>query len=559
MNVLKSNWPWLLAIIVAAVWLGRLSAPVTSGTKSIHPESHDHEGETVYTCAMHPQIREPKPGLCPICAMELTPLDQTTFDLPPTELSLSPEAAALADLQTSKLAKRPLQRTLSLQGKLQINAQSIHQVSAHFHGRLETMLVSYPGKRVQAGDIIATVYAPALITAQQELRQAWLRRQAEPALYQATRAKLENWKIAPPELKAIAEEGRLYKALPIRAHHSGMVNAVTAQAGDHLDIGDPLFTLYSLENLWVELEAYQQQWPLLALGDSLHLNIPGSGRQYSATIDFIDPQLEEVSRVVPVRATLPNRDGSLKPGMFVRAEVFTGGTKPVLSIPEGAILWTGRESVVYRKIGDDPPQYRYQKVRLGRRGDQHYEVLQGLAVGDEVVSAGAFTLDAAAQLKGKMSMLTGPNESSSSANPGLTATPGSADSLYPELLAFYLAWQEALAQDAEQEALHIHEELRQWLQQPFTERPPYRDLRHAISESPDLGIDELRQLFLALSERFIPLLETQPKYSQGLYLHHCPMANENEGAYWLSKAEEIRNPYYGAQMLRCGSTIKDWP
>ena len=178
--------------------------------------------------------------------------------------------------------------------------------------------------------------------------------------------------------------------------------------------GSVLYEVSDLSSIWVLFDAYESDLPFLKKGDKIDFSIqalPGSA--YSGNIMFIDPVIDPVNRVAKVRLEMSNPGAKLKPEMFTTGIVKSnlGEFKNKLVIPRSAILWTGKRSIVYVKQPGDEPIFKIREIELGPQLGNSYVVTNGLADGEEIVTEGAFSVDAAAQLEGKTSMM---NQHSSS-------------------------------------------------------------------------------------------------------------------------------------------------
>lgn len=401
--------------LTVGLLLGWILFGGSSGTGQ-HHEGHNHAAEsgqeTIWTCAMHPQIRQNKPGKCPICGMDLTPLAETDFTVDNNfTYQMTAAAMALANVETSIVqTATEAAKEIVLTGKIETDERRIYEIPAHFHGRLEKLYVNFTGVYVSRGEILASVYSPDLVTAQRELLEALPYKETNPALYNAARNKLKNWKIAETEIENIENSGEVKTELPIRAHHAGVVRKRNVAVGDHVSLGDILFEVVDLSHLWVMLDAYEQHLPWIELGDKVNFRVASlPSESFEAKVTFIDPFIDPQTRVAKIRAEVSNRDKKLKPEMFVRATVKASSAEEksdALLVPQSSILWTGKRSLVYvRKREYDKPTFEYREVKLGPLSGDYFVVEEGLYEGEEVVTNGTFSIDAAAQLSGKASMM----------------------------------------------------------------------------------------------------------------------------------------------------------
>ena len=291
------------------------SSPAVSG----HTMHTDERTISIWTCAMHPQIRQNEPGKCPICTMDLTPLEEKTEAADPNMLQLSESATKLANIQTSIIGLGDdATRTITMQGKIEIDERSITKIPAHFHGRLEKLYVNFTGETISKGQLLADVYSPELIAAQKELLQSVKYKKSNPTMYTAARNKLKYWKIADSEITRIEQSQKVQTSVKIIAHHGGVVLKRHVAQGDHVIMGDILFEIADLSKLWVLFDAYEKDLEWINKGLEIEFNVASlSNKTFRSTVAFIDPVIDAKTRVAKVRAEVNNRSGKLKPEMFV--------------------------------------------------------------------------------------------------------------------------------------------------------------------------------------------------------------------------------------------------
>lgn len=401
-------------------------------TSSTHlPEqtiTHDHEGHShdleqdesgVWTCSMHPQIRMDKPGKCPICAMDLIPLKKNSGEntsVDPSAIQLSDEAAALADVQTTRISREKPVKKVRLYGKIAPDERSLQSQTAYVGGRIEKLFIEFTGEEVHSGQTLATIYSPELFTAQQELLQAISMNQ--PQLIQAAREKLRLWNMTDAQIDAVQQSGKASPTVEIKANTSGIVTAKRVNRGDYVSQGSVLFDIANLSRVWAMFDAFEVDLPFLSKGDVVEFTLPAfPGKKFSGKISFIDPIINATTRTARVRVDVTNNRQELKPEMYATAEVDAPlkGYKDMIVVPQTAILWTGKRSIVYvRQPNTSTPTFMLREVELGPALGGAYVVMKGLSDGEEVVTNGVFSIDASAQLEGKTSMM---NSSDDNAHP----------------------------------------------------------------------------------------------------------------------------------------------
>jgi membrane fusion protein, copper/silver efflux system len=410
-------------VLISGVFIGWLLFH-SSGKNDIRAvQSAETADSKIWTCAMHPQIRMPQPGKCPICGMELIPLDQrSTSSVDPASIRLSKEAAQLANVLTSVVTKKVPLKEVRLYGKVQADERLFQSQVAHVPGRIERLAINFTGEQVIKGQVLAEIYSPELITAQQELLETVKTKQLQPELYEASREKLRQWKLTDEQIANIENSGVIQNNFNVLSNTSGTVTARRVNTGDHVSQGTVLFDIADLSKVWIMFDAYESDLEYLHKGEKLSFTLQAlPGVDFTGHIIFIDPVIDPLTRVAKVRVETGNQSGKLKPEMFA-----TGIVSSTLAeyhnnvvIPKSAVLWTGKRSIVYvKQPGSVEPVFKIREVELGPMLGEGYVIINGLSEGEEVVTSGTFSVDAAAQLEGKPSMMN-PMGGKTSSMPGM--------------------------------------------------------------------------------------------------------------------------------------------
>ncbi len=571
---------------------------------------HDHAAETVasvWTCSMHPQIKLPKAGKCPICFMDLIPLDTgEEEDLGPRAIVLTETAVALAEIQTVVVESRLLNSTLRLIGKVDFDETQYRVITARVPGRIDTLFVDYTGVKVGKGQRLASLYSPDLYASQWELLNAVQAEKELPvgadefmkdsaaATVASAKERIRLWGLNEGQINGIIRRGKALDHLDINSPLGGFVVHKAAMEGMYVKPGTSLYTVADLSRVWVTLNAYESDLALLREGQTIDFTVEAlPGREFTGDIVFIDPILDSRTRTVSVRVEVDNADGALKPGMFVTAVANAAAGNSAtgsLVIPATAPMITGARAVVYVRLPDrEKPTFEGREVVLGPRVGDHYLVESGLTAGERVVTKGNFKIDSALQIQAKPSMMNpeggGPmpghnhGGSSPSTGSGEVMEMDSEEEEPPlvvseefrtqlgEVLQSYLAMQKALAADDDLASKTSAEAAVQALAR--VEMGLLKDHAHMVwmKDEPLLktklgalatadGLKARRDVLRPASE-FLWKTLNRFGYTQTekVRFFHCPMAIDEAGANWIQLANVTANPYYGASMLRCGSQI----
>lgn len=552
----------LILILVTLVIGGLIGWIVKPGGNA---GTHDHESEagetSLWTCSMHPQIRLEEPGDCPICGMDLIPATQNTSGSSnPMVHEMTSEAIALAQIQTTKIGGANASGELFLTGKIQADERENASVTAKFPGRIEKLYITFTGEQVKAGQRLATIYSPDLLAAQSELLQAAKSKTSFPELYQAAKEKLRLWKLTESQISEIEQGGRVKDQIDILADQSGVVTQRNVAVGDYVNTGQVLFNVVNLDKLWVLLDAYEADLGALDLGNELQFSVAGlPGETFQAKVSFIDPLLDPKTRSASVRAEISNSSQKLKPEMFVTAQIKTKSKSSAsgVTVPRTAVLWSGKRSVVYVKVPNaDMPSFEMREVTLGARMGENYGIESGLQTGEEIVTNGAFAIDAAAQLSGQYSMMNRPKtkslEVSEEFRNQITAVADAYFNVKNHLVQDNLISSKSAAKDLKQFLSKVNMQLVQgeahdrWM----TILGGLQDASEKMGNAGNL--EEARKHFSMLSQQILEMTETFGLNRDAVYKDYCPMAFGDQGAFWLSETKDITNPYFGASMLTCG-------
>ncbi len=573
-----------LVTVVVTLILGILIGKYFFANQTTEKPSQNKEVKaTRWTCSMHPKIDMPEFGACPICGMDLIPKgDEDSTDLSDTSFQMSKNAMALANIETLIVGgsqQGEQGNSIELSGTIKANDKASAIQTAHFGGRIERLNYKTVGEYVSKGSLIATVYSPALVTAQNEFIEALEIKNIQPELYNAVRNKLKNWKISEKQILQIERTKKVITNFNMYANVSGYIDEMLVQEGNHVKEGSPLFKVSNLSSVWAVFDVYEKDIQFLKRGQEITIKLNAfPNHKIKTKIDYIDPNLNSNTRTVAVRTTLNNKNNKLKPGMFVSSAVElknNNNESSTILVPKTAVLWTGKRSVVYVKVDKEKPIFEIRDVELDNASGDNYVINSGLKTEDEVVVNGAFTVDAAAQLQGKRSMMTSSaknteptNEQQESiSNIEVINVSPKFKKPFNELVSSYIQLKDAfvdsdsesvqklatqtlkLAKKVPMNYLKNKEAHKRWMET----LPKLKEGLQSISATTD--IEKQRNQFVMISNAFKPSIAIFGA-DKTVYIQHCPMANSNKGADWLSFDAEIKNPYFGDKMLKCGSTTQ---
>ncbi len=589
MNITKNQILTYASILIAGIMLGWIFFGGSHDSDS--HAGHDHEltaenGQEVWTCSMHPSVREDGPGSCPICGMDLIPASseerEDDFSMVMTEA-----AVQLANIQTVPVIRERPEKEIRLPGRVEIDERRISYVTAHYEGRIQNVQIDFTGAPIRKGDVMATIYSPELVAAQRELLEAVRVKDRNPGLYESAVRKFRLWEFTDEQIQAIIERGEIQRNMEILSPVDGYVTARKVVEEQHVVEGSVIYEVANLDHLWVTLDAYEEDIEWISVGNTVHFQTRSNpAHTYEATVDYIDPAFNPAKRTIRVRADIRNNDHRLKPEMLVTGTLYAEQPEPKLMVPASSVLWTGPRSLVYVKdTGADTPRFMVREVELGPKSGDYYVIEGGLEEGQEVVFNGAFRVDSEFQLADRFSMMN--------RQPGTGAVPaghdhggmGAMDShdheadhepfedvpsefraMLTETIEAYINGKDALVESDLSAAQAGFEAFREKLNEigehglsgdgHMTWMETWSVLmehNQAIIQTDD--IEEARSAFRHLSDELIKAVHLFGVEGV-VYTQYCPMAFNDEGAYWLSNEEQIQNPYLPETMLMCGEVIE---
>lgn len=590
---MKTNRKTII-IVLSALTVGLLLGwLIFGGSANNATDEHPHDtvevaGETIWTCSMHPQIRQNEPGDCPICGMDLIPLEsEQDSDIDPMAISMSPTAMQLASIQTAVVGTMNPVKMVRLNGKVQSDERLVYSQSSHIPGRIENLMVNFTGEYVNKGQAIASVYSPDLVTAQEELFEAQKIAETQPQLFNAAKEKLKNWKLTDKQIEQILQSKTTTETFDVQADVSGYVTKKRVNPGDYIRRGEAIYEIADLSKVWVLFDVYESDMPWIKKGDKVEFTVASlPGEAFAGTISFLDPVIDPKTRVAKARVEVANRGLKLKPEMFASGtvEAKLPNQSKAIVVPKTAVMWTGKRSVVYVKSQTDKGvNFMLRDVNLGPALGDSFVIESGLEGGEEIAVNGTFSIDAAAQLAGKSSMMspsggpamTGHNHGgmempASSESEGFTQSETLTKTTDPAFKAQltkvyenYLLMKDAFVESDAHKVMTAAGDVTKALNNVdmgllkgdahivWMENLDVLE-KTATSISKLMDIEKQRSEFAKFNIAFYKSIKAFGLSNVTAYYQYCPMAEKDKGAYWFSSSEEIRNPYFGDEMLGCG-------
>ena len=581
----------VVAAVGATLWLGAQIGPSAGAGLDWawtairgEPEGGSGaEGETqYYTCGMHPWVILPKPGPCPICGMDLVPLDPAKFS---GEVTISPVVTQNIGVRIEEVESGPMSSSIRTVGTVEYDETRLGDVNLKVSGWIERLRVDYVGAPVRKGQPLFDLYSPELVSAQEEYLLALrsLRTVGESggigsgarALLESARTKLRYFDIGPEQIAELERRGAPQKTLVVRSPHGGIVIEKHAVDGMKVAPGMTAYRIADLSRVWVMATLYEHQSQHVAVGQRASMTLSYlPGQSLEGKVAYIYPYLDKRTRQINVRLEFPNPTLALKPGMYATVEFEGALTQKRVLVARSAVIDTGERQVAFVSLGGG--RFQPRDVQMGgETSTGKVEILEGLEPGEMVVVSGQFLIDSEARMREALArMMRGTPAAVQPAVPDVAEAPAevatlpaAAGAALGAALDAYMAAGEALAGDTARDigvsaramagaldaAMAVEVPGRPHFWHERREAVGTRDRALALAAA--TTIDEARRAYAPLSEALSGLLRAAgvpAAYGTKLEELHCPMYPEGtSGSVWIQQAGTARNPYFGKVMLTC--------
>jgi RND family efflux transporter MFP subunit len=577
----------LVAVISAIFVLGALTGPPIGtvlhkawlALAANRDGAQGKHGATRYhTCGMHPWVILPRPGNCPICGMKLVPLDPAKFT---GQVTIDPVVVQNIGVRVEKVGGGSVGGSIRTVGTIEYDETRLGDVNLKVSGWIEKLYVSYLGEKVRKGQPLFALYSPELYAAEEEyllayraMRSAGSGETSARQLLEAARTKLSYFDIGPQQIAALEKRGKPVKTMTIRSPHSGVVIAKHSVEGMKVMPGMTAYRIADLSRVWVMATLYEYQSQQIKVGQRAKMSLSYlPGKALEGKVVYVYPYLDQRTRQINVRLEFANPQLALKPGMYATV-VFEGiasGERVLVS--RAAVIDTGERQVAFVSLGKG--RFQPRVVRLGAETtDGKVEILEGLKLGEMVVTSSQFLIDSEARMREALAkMMSGTSPAAqeqappAAGKPAQVVLPPAAQTALGTVLDGYLAAGAALSSDTARDigisARKVAEAMDAMMAVAIPGDPHFwhkhaeargaRDKAQALAAAGT--IDEARRIFASLSADLVKLLWATgipASYGKKIEEQSCPMyPDAKKGAVWLQVAGPVRNPYFGKAMLTC--------
>jgi membrane fusion protein, copper/silver efflux system len=384
---------------------------------------HEHAGDE-YTCPMHPQVLRDSPGTCPECGMDLVIQEKDRIRSADTDLEslLKPtNEFVISSIPVTTIQKKEERIEIEALGNIAYDTRQVGSISSRVSGRIEKLYVRYRFQKINKGQRILDIYSPELMTAQQNLLFLLQNDSGNIPFIQAAKEKLLLLGMSPMQVQQVINTGKPSLTIAVYSNYSGHIHEaangskmnrkpgtmkdisliteeLSLKEGMYLQKGQSIFIVYNPDKAWAILNIFGESQALVRQGNAVRI-VPETlpGKDFRATIDFIEPFYRDDSKTLTARVHFDNSNLNIPIGSQVKATVF-GNAKEAYWLPKEALLSMGLDKLVFKKSKDG---FKASKVNTGITHKNHIQVLSGLNETDSVAINAQYLMDSESFIKVK--------------------------------------------------------------------------------------------------------------------------------------------------------------
>ncbi len=401
-NIIRINRNIKVNIYKQVSFILLMVVMIISGcSKNGEKDNHNHqtaEKQEVWTCPMHPQVISDRPGVCPICHMDLVKKSETEAESDTSGLlNLSGRKQVLANVSTVIVKKEKYQNDVVAYSYMDFVENNRKTISARFNGRIEKLFIDKTGDYIKRGEPLFEIYSPDLVQAQNDYLIALNSLSNSSNFLSAVRKKLEIFGLTSNQIDELEKKKQADLTITYFSPLSGTVIEKKVQEGIYVSEGTPIYDVAELSTLWNIAEVYEKDLANIKVGGTARLHLRAyPGEEFNGRITFIYPVINSQTRTVKVRSEFSGKGGKLKPQMYGET-IFSSAGGEGLLVPIDAVIIAGKRSVVWVKV--DKGMFEARNVVIGNRFEDKYQIVSGINEGDEIASTGGFLIDSESQLR----------------------------------------------------------------------------------------------------------------------------------------------------------------
>ncbi|MDQ3682000.1 MAG: efflux RND transporter periplasmic adaptor subunit [Bacteroidota bacterium] len=383
-------WSYKLLLLFLAV------ASVILFSSCKHEKKVAANKDVYYTCSMHPQINEPKPGKCPVCGMTLIQVQKSKAPKS-DELLLSEQQMQLGNILVDTIGKGVIGNETVLNATLNYDQQKLTSVSSRVMGRIDKLYHKNIGDYIKKGEPLIEVYSEELNNAKQEYLLALERRKLLDnslidfdQVVKSAKTKLMLWGMSEAQINLLIKNDKAKLTTTVFSNQSGYITDLNIQEGEYISEGGLIVQLADLSTLWAEAQIYTSQFSQINNNGTVTVQLPDIGKSINGRIEFVNPELSPDKRINLIRVTIPNQGNQLRPGMSAYV-VLKGSQRNVLSLPVDAVIRDAKGATVWVQTGKNT--FKNKMVTVGMESGDRIEITYGLSQGEAVVTRGAYLIN----------------------------------------------------------------------------------------------------------------------------------------------------------------------
>ncbi|MCG8522514.1 MAG: efflux RND transporter periplasmic adaptor subunit, partial [Pseudomonadales bacterium] len=393
-----------LAGAVATYWF----ASDTHALSSAEQASSDSKEPLYWVAPMDPNFKSDKPGKSPM-GMDLIPVYEGGGQADDTAgtVRISPTVVNNLGVRTEPVIQGRLPNNITTVGYVAYDEDQMVHVHPRVEGWIETLFVKAEGEPVEQGKPLYTLYSPTLVNAQEELLLAMNR--GNQKLVEAATERLAALNVPASLISRLRQSRDIQRTMTVYAPRSGVIENLNVREGMFIKPGDRVLSIAALDEVWVIGEVFESQLSAVEAGNRVQLTLDYMpGREWRGRVDYVYPEVNPKTRTARVRMRFDNEDGALMPGMFARLEVQGERGKRQFLVPRESVIRTGQSDRLVLALEEGA--FKSINVSVGRVGEKHAEILDGLTPGDTVVTSAQFLIDSESSKTSDFQRMSSPQD-----------------------------------------------------------------------------------------------------------------------------------------------------